>query len=46
MTTVSAPAAPLSARREMWRRGIYRFRQSTLSIVGLGRGRALIFLGV
>jgi peptide/nickel transport system permease protein len=46
MTTVDAAAAPLSARREMWRRSVYRFRQSTLSIVGLALVLALIFVAV
>jgi len=46
MTTVTTAAAPLSARREMWRRSVYRFRQSTLSIVGLTLVVALIVLAV
>lgn len=32
---MSAVSAPLAARLESWRRGLYRFRQSGLSMVGL-----------
>lgn len=46
MTAVAPAAAPPSARREMWRRSVYRFRQSTLSIVGLALVVALIFIAV
>ena len=32
----TGPRSALSSRWQNWRRGAYRFRQSTLSIVGLG----------
>lgn len=46
MTTVDATTAPRSARHEMWRRSAYRFRQSTLSIVGLAIVLGLIFVAL
>ncbi|MET0605729.1 MAG: ABC transporter permease [Beijerinckiaceae bacterium] len=42
--TVADAAPVLSARREMWRRSVYRFRQSTLSIVGFALVAALLII--
>ena len=39
-------AAPESARKLAWRRGFYRFRQSSLSVIGLAIVLALLFIAL
>lgn len=47
MSEIAAGRAAIhSSRREMWRRGFYRFRQSRLSIVGLAIVVALIVIAL
>jgi len=44
--SAQAIAAPLSASRQAWRRGLYRFSQSTLSIIGLILVLGLLLIAV
>jgi len=46
--TTAAPALPAqpSARREAWRRGVYRFRQSRMSMAGLAIVLVLLVLAL
>ncbi len=41
---MNAAAVPLDVRREAWRRGWYRLRQSSLSLVGLALVALLLFV--
>src|SRR5690606_9538288 len=46
MSAVTLPKRDTSARREMWARAFYRFRQSLLSVVGLALVLALIVIAL
>ena len=46
MSSTTLPRRDTSARREMWARAFYRFRQSLLSVVGLGLVVALIVIAL
>ncbi|MGH8435606.1 MAG: ABC transporter permease [Pseudomonas sp.] len=46
LASVAMPVSALSARTEFWRRGLYRFTRSRLSVIGLVIVLALLVLAV